>query len=43
MPRPRPNGNCYITGKPLYGFPLRGKLSPQVTDEGVPTAKKASH
>ena len=36
MPRPRPNGNVNITGKLLYGFPLWGKLSPQVTDEGVP-------
>ena len=24
-----------ITGKPPYGFPLWGKLSPQVTDEGA--------
>ena len=34
MLRPRPNGNVNITGKLLYGFPLWGKLSPQVTDEG---------
>ena len=35
MPRPRHNGNVNITGKLRYGFPLWGKLSPQVTDEGV--------
>ena len=35
MPRPRLCGNASLPGKPLYGFPLRGKLSPQVTDEGA--------
>ena len=37
MPRPRQNGNVNITGKPHYGFPLWGKLSPKVTDEGATT------
>ena len=34
MPRPRQNGNIKLTGNHPKGFPLRGKLSPQVTDEG---------
>ena len=34
MPRPRPNGNRNLRVNRLYGFPLWGKLSPQVTDEG---------
>ena len=33
-PRPRFYGCNNITGKPHEGFPLWGKLSPQVTDEG---------
>ena len=35
LPRPRFCGCSNITGKPHYGFPLWGKLSPQVTDEGA--------
>ena len=37
MPRPRPNGNNNLPGKPPVWLPLGGKLSPQVTDEGLPT------
>ena len=35
MPCPRPNGNVNLTDNHLKGFPLWGKLSPQVTDEGA--------
>ena len=34
MPRPRQNGNANLTDNHLKGFPLWGKLSPPVTDEG---------
>ena len=37
MPRPRPKGNNNLPGKPPVWLPLGGKLSPQVTDEGLPT------
>ena len=32
----QPTRQRSLTGRLLYGFPLWGKLSPQVTDEGVP-------
>ena len=35
MPRPRFCGKAKRAGKRKYGFPLWGKLSPQVTDEGA--------